>query len=81
VIAVTRLDGQKLWINADLIETIEQTPDTIVSFMSGHKMLVRDHPDELTRRAIEYKRATLGVWVKEGGPPAQAGPDTTAERS
>ena len=69
MIAVTRLDGQKVYVNAELIESIEQTPDTIVSFSSGHKMLVRDTPEELTRRVIEYKRATLAP----PGQPVEAG--------
>jgi flagellar protein FlbD len=81
VIAVTRLDGQKLFVNADVIETIEQTPDTIVSFTSGHKMLVRDHPEVLIRRAMEYRRATLRPVDEAGESPARVDSDTTAERS
>ena len=57
MIHVTFLDGRRALVNADQIETIEQTPDTIISFTSGHKLLVRDHPDELARRVIDYRRA------------------------
>ena len=78
MIAVTRLDGRKLIVNADLIESIEQTPDTIISFTSGHKVLVRDHPDDLARRVIEYRRATL---AEAAGPPAEPGPGTKTDRS
>ena len=78
MIAVTQLDGRKTIINADLIESIEQTPDTIISFTSGHKVLVRDHPDDLARRVIEFRRATLG---EEGGPPAEPAPGATTDRS
>ena len=68
VIAVTRLDGQQVFVNAELIESIEQTPDTIVSFTSGHKMLVRDSPVEIRRRVIEYKRASTGGATEPGEP-------------
>ena len=68
MIAVTRLDGQRVFVNADLIETIEQTPDTIVTFTSGHKLLVRDLPAELAERVIEYKRATMGPLGESGTP-------------
>jgi len=68
VIAVTRLDGQRVFVNADLIESIEQTPDTIISFTSGHKMLVRDLPEELARRVIDYKRATMAPLGESGTP-------------
>ena len=68
MIAVTRLDGQRVFVNADLIESIEQTPDTIISFTSGHKMLVRDLPEELARRVIDYKRATMAPLGESGTP-------------
>lgn len=60
MIAVTRLDGTPLVVNADLIETIEQTPDTVLSLANGRKLIVRDAPDELVQRVIEFKRA---VWI------------------
>jgi flagellar protein FlbD len=61
VIPVTRLDGTPVLINADQIESIEQTPDTIVCFTSGHKLLVRDLPADLATRIREYKRAVLAA--------------------
>ncbi|MDO8834132.1 MAG: flagellar FlbD family protein [Vicinamibacterales bacterium] len=60
MIAVTRLDGRQVFINADLIESIEQTPDTIISFSSGHKLIVRNPPEDLAQRVIEFRRAVLG---------------------
>ena len=68
MIAVTRLDGQRIFVNADLIESIEQTPDTIISFTSGHKLLVRDLPEELAARVIDYKRATMAPLGESGAP-------------
>ncbi len=60
MIAVTRLDGRQVYINADLIESIEQTPDTIISFSSGHKLIVRNTPEDLAERVIEFRRAIMG---------------------
>lgn len=60
MIAVTRLDGRQVFINADLIESIEQTPDTIISFSSGHKLIVRNAPEDLAERVIAFRRAILG---------------------
>lgn len=60
MIAVTRLDGRQVFINADLIESIEQTPDTIISFSSGHKLIVRNPPEDLAARVIEFRRAVMG---------------------
>jgi flagellar protein FlbD len=57
MIAVTRLDGSAILLNDDLIESIEQTPDTMLLLVNGHKMLVRDAPDQLVQRIVEFRRA------------------------
>jgi len=57
MIEVTRFDGSSMLVNADLIQSIEHTPDTVVSLVNGEKLLVREPPDEVRRRVIEYKRA------------------------
>jgi len=43
-------------VNADLIETLESTPDTVVTLTSGNKLIVRDSPDEIRAKIIEYRR-------------------------
>ncbi|MBP2653112.1 MAG: Flagellar protein [Firmicutes bacterium] len=44
-------------INADLIETIEETPDTVITLTSGKKLIVNESMDEVVRRVMEYRRA------------------------
>jgi flagellar protein FlbD len=56
MIAVTRLDGSPILLNEDLIETIEQTPDTVLSLVNGHKLMVRDDPAQLVQRVIDFRR-------------------------
>jgi flagellar protein FlbD len=56
MIALRRLNGQALMVNADLIESLESTPDTVVTLTSGNKLIVRDRPDEIADKIIEYKR-------------------------
>ena len=56
MIPVTRLDGSSMLLNIDLIVTIEQTPDTLVSLTTGDRVLVRESPDELVVRITRYKR-------------------------
>jgi flagellar protein FlbD len=57
MIAVTQLNGRPILLNDDLIESIEQTPDTVVLLNNGHKMLLRDAPDQLIQRIVEFRRA------------------------
>jgi len=59
MIAVTRLDGAAMVINVDLIETIEPTPDTLISMSNGDKLYVRESLDEIVGRVVRFKRAIL----------------------
>ncbi|MDQ2680938.1 MAG: flagellar FlbD family protein [Candidatus Eremiobacteraeota bacterium] len=56
MIKLTRLNGQPVMVNADLIEALEETPDTVVTLISGNKLIVRDSMDTVQERIIEFKR-------------------------
>jgi flagellar protein FlbD len=56
VIDVTRLGGGALMVNVDLILSIEQTPDTMIAFANGEKMLVRETPAVLVERLVAFRR-------------------------
>jgi flagellar protein FlbD len=58
VIKVTRLRSAEpdLVINAELIETVEATPNTVITLTTGHKHIVQETQDEVIRKVIEYKR-------------------------
>lgn len=57
MIAVTRLDGTPILLNMDQIEYIEQTPDTLISLADGAKLVVRETPEQIVERVVEFKRA------------------------
>ncbi len=61
MIALSRLNNQPIMVNADLIETLESTPDTVVTLTSGNKLIVRDSPDEIRAKIIAYKREIYGA--------------------
>ena len=56
MIVVTRLDGKKYWINPHMIESMEQTPDLTITFLSGKKVVVKDDPDTLIKNIISYRQ-------------------------
>jgi flagellar protein FlbD len=56
VIYVTRLDGSQLVVNADLIETVEHTADTVISLVDGKKLVVTTHVDDIVARVVDYRR-------------------------
>ena len=56
MIQATRLNGSNIYINPELIETIEKTPDTILTLTSGKKYMVKDDVEELIKRFIKYQQ-------------------------
>jgi uncharacterized protein YlzI (FlbEa/FlbD family) len=46
-------------MNSDLIETIETAPDTVVSLITGQKLIVLESPDEIVERVIQFRRAVV----------------------
>ena len=56
MIKVKKINGRDLIINAELIEFVETTPDTIISMTTGKKIIAKDTPEELIKKVIEYRR-------------------------
>lgn len=61
MIEVTKLNGEKLGINSDLIETVEETPDTVLTFSSGKKIIVKESRQEVRNLVILYKQACNAI--------------------
>jgi len=64
VISLTRLNGITFWLNAELIETVESTPDVVVTLTNGRKYVVRETIEEVVT-AIENYRVRLFRKMKE----------------
>jgi flagellar protein FlbD len=60
MIKLTRLNQIPLFLNSDLIEHIDATPDTVVSLTSGQKFLVTESPEEVVEKVIAFRRAIHG---------------------
>lgn len=60
MITVHRLNGSELVINADLIESVEATPDTVITLTTGKKIVVADAVDHVIDAVISFRRA-IGV--------------------
>ena len=56
MISVTRINGKPYVINADLIEFVESTPDTVITTASGKKIMVSDSVDQVIDKVLEYRR-------------------------
>jgi flagellar protein FlbD len=60
VIILTRLGGNEMAVNPDLIERAEPTPDTVITMVDGHKIVVAESIDKVVRR-IQTWRASVAA--------------------
>jgi len=61
MIRLTRLNGQEVVVNADLIEFLESTPETIVSMTTGKKVVVKEKVAEVIRLVAEFRSRIMPV--------------------
>jgi flagellar protein FlbD len=66
MIKVTRLNGKQFVLNSELIETLESTPDTVITLTGGNKYIVSETTEELISRITEYRRHCHPLFRKEG---------------
>lgn len=60
MILVNTMQGEKMYINPDMIETIRATPDTVLFLNTNKRILVKDTPEALVARIIAYRRQIYG---------------------
>jgi flagellar protein FlbD len=65
LIFVTRFDGKKIVVNGELIEMIENTPDTIITMTTGKKLTVKEKPEEVMAAVKSYKKEINLPLIKE----------------
>lgn len=56
MIALRRINGQEFILNADLIESLESTPDTVITLTNGKKIIAQNSLEEIVRKTIKYKQ-------------------------
>ncbi len=55
MIKVTRFDESEFWVNPHQIEFIESTPDTVISLVSGRKVIVSEKAEIVLKEIIKYR--------------------------
>ncbi len=64
MITLTKFQSKdELVLNSDLIETIEETPDTVITLTSGRKLIVEETSKDIIRKVIEFRRE-LGKFAR-----------------
>lgn len=58
MIKLSRLNGKEFYVNCDLFEFLESTPDTVISLTSDKKIIVRESIDEVVNKIVQYRQKT-----------------------
>lgn len=61
MIELTKINDVKITVNADIIELVEETPDTVLSLTTGKKLIVKESRQEVTNLVISYKRTIYSI--------------------
>ncbi len=61
IIEVRKLKGSKILIKSDLIQTVEETPDTVVSLTTGKKLLVKESRQEVKNLVKSFRREIFAI--------------------
>lgn len=67
MIALTRLNGGRFVLNAELIRTLEEKPDTVVTLVGGEHLMVRERMEEVIELVIRYRQC-----LRRLAPPGEA---------
>lgn len=61
MIHLTRLNHERFVLNSDLIEHIEARPDTVISLITGQKLMVQESCEAVIERVVAYRRSIFGA--------------------
>ncbi|MCG2726197.1 MAG: flagellar FlbD family protein [Elusimicrobia bacterium] len=56
MITLKKLNGTDIVINAELIETIEAAPDTVINLVTGNRFIVKDSVKDVIAKVTEYRK-------------------------
>jgi flagellar protein FlbD len=71
MIELTRLNGNPMVVNSDLIKTAEASPDTMLTLINGEKLIVKENLSELVERILAYRARLLAGVAKRMPYPAE----------
>jgi flagellar protein FlbD len=65
MIRLTRLNHEPFFLNPDLIQELETTPDTVLTLSSGIRIVVREVPERIIDEIVEYRRRILDLHTRQ----------------
>jgi flagellar protein FlbD len=68
MIQVTRLDNTPMVVNVEMIRSLRATPDTVITFTTNDRMMVKEPVEEISKRILAYQRSIhsgAGHWYDD----------------
>ena len=56
MILLTKINNAQFAVNCDMVQFIEETPDTVITFDNGNKVVVKERMTEIIEKIVEYRR-------------------------
>lgn len=66
MIELTKLNKKKFVLNCELIESVESTPDTVITLRNGKLYIVSESPMEIVEMTIKYKKLLFSGLISSG---------------
>ncbi len=63
MISLTRINGKVFVLNSELIEVLEETPDTVITLTNGNRYVVSETVDEIVDKIVKYKKKVFHLAV------------------
>lgn len=65
MIRVKRLNGKEFVVNSELIQFVEETPDTVITLTTGQKIVVAESIDEIIEKVVRYKAMVTNYKISD----------------
>ncbi len=61
MILLTKINSAPIAVNSDLIEYVEETPDTVITFTNNDRIVVQERMEEIIEKIVQYRRLISGL--------------------
>jgi flagellar protein FlbD len=65
MVLLKKINNAEIAVNCDLIEYIEETPDTVITFTNGEKVVVQERMGKIIEKIVLYRRLISGLIDQE----------------
>lgn len=65
MIKITKMNGENIYLNAELIESVQSRPDTLITLTTGNKIMVKEEVSQVIERIREYRKEINAAAIKK----------------